>query len=150
MHGSEVGGNQIRLGYAKVPGREPDFRAGSAQGSDGQPIGSPEYSWLEPVEQQQVSMEPQLPLFEVPAPSPAANAPSTVAPAVTGITGDEFSQLIPELPEPRMNRHVDQTRLREMRRRLDALPFAGPTSMREVDMLFGECEEDFVDLSTGE
>lgn len=84
----------------------------------------------------------------VPSFAPEVPIIETIVPVSS--QGDEFSLPIPELPEGRVARRVDQTRLREMRRRLDTQQLPSSAALREVDAMFAECEDEFVELSTGE
>jgi hypothetical protein len=57
--------------------------------------------------------------------------------------GDVYVSRIPELPEPNTDRRVDQTRLREIRRKLDV-----HCNVREIEALFKECLHDAVEICT--
>ncbi|TPX35105.1 hypothetical protein SmJEL517_g02473 [Synchytrium microbalum] len=56
---------------------------------------------------------------------------------------DSYASTIPPPPEPRVNRRVDQNRLRDMRKRLE-----GHITLKEVDLIYQEILEDTVDLCT--
>ncbi|KAJ3047437.1 hypothetical protein HK097_011536, partial [Rhizophlyctis rosea] len=59
------------------------------------------------------------------------------------LNGDTYAAVLPPLPEPRMNRRVDQNRLREMRKKLE-----GHATMKDVEALFAEVVDEAVDLCT--
>ncbi|KAJ3031924.1 hypothetical protein HDV00_008095 [Rhizophlyctis rosea] len=59
------------------------------------------------------------------------------------LDGDKYAAVLPPLPEPRMNRRVDQNRLREMRKKLE-----GHATMKDVEALFAEVIDEAVDLCT--
>lgn len=162
MHGRELGGNVVRLGYAKVP-RDGVARPGS-QESDYALVGagsppSNSLSWYDPATVEATPPQSHSrPILKAEAPSfepSAAPPPPSLSQQIQmpQQLQDEYSMAIPELPEPRNARRVDQNRLREMRRRLELRQEMGGTQsamLREVDSYFAECEDEFVELSTGE
>lgn len=163
MHGSNIGGNIVRLGYAKVPAREGVVGSGrpDSQVSDYMPMPAQRASGWQDSHHAVVgtgSSASGSGSFEHQEYTPRSTdyehsslayntSPASEVPASQ--TGDEFSYPIPELPEPRQFRRVDQNRLREMRRKLDSSSHGGSVSMRDLDAMFAECEEEFVELSTG-
>ncbi|KNC99989.1 uncharacterized protein SPPG_04340 [Spizellomyces punctatus DAOM BR117] len=56
---------------------------------------------------------------------------------------ETYASAIPPVPEPKPNRRVDQSRLREMRKRLE-----GHVTMKDVEAIFNEVVEETVDLCT--
>ncbi|KAI9105596.1 hypothetical protein DFS34DRAFT_588910 [Phlyctochytrium arcticum] len=56
---------------------------------------------------------------------------------------DIYASAIPPVPEPKPNRQVDQSRLREMRKRLET-----HATMKDVDAVFNEVLDETVDLCT--
>jgi hypothetical protein len=65
--------------------------------------------------------------------------------AITLTEGDIYASRIPDLPGGNMNRQVDQTRLREIRRKFD-----GHCSAKEIEALLKECLHDAVEICSGE
>ncbi|KAJ3327209.1 hypothetical protein HDU76_012209 [Blyttiomyces sp. JEL0837] len=59
------------------------------------------------------------------------------------LDADKYALSLMPLPEPLATRHVDQNRLREMRKRLEGHP-----SAKEIDMYFNEVLPETVDLCT--
>ncbi|KAI8804762.1 armadillo-type protein [Cladochytrium replicatum] len=82
-----------------------------------------------------------------------AAAAAAVAAQGNGVESlDDFAQMLleenyaialPPLPEPKPNRRLDQSRLRELRKKLE-----GHVTSKEVDAAFQEVLEETVDLST--
>ncbi|KAI9030526.1 armadillo-type protein [Hyaloraphidium curvatum] len=127
MHGTQIGPNFVRLGYAKVPARE-GFPRPLADAGYGYPAAG---TWQD----EQAYRDDAA--FEGPEPAPFPAAPG----------GEDYMSAIPELPDPAPHRRPDQARLREMRKKLEGQGHAG-VGLRELDAMFAECEDDFVGLST--
>ncbi|KAJ1569339.1 hypothetical protein HK096_003431 [Nowakowskiella sp. JEL0078] len=154
MNGAEITGSIVKIGFAKVP----DLAATTALTPPPDTIGmSKEASYSSQMaqftQQQAAFHQSQLGFL-----SPQRNAalldalgpPISPLPFVSREDVDDLEYLedqyfatVSMLPEPNPNRQVDQSRAREIRKRLE-----GHVSGKEVEAFFLEVLDDVVDLCT--
>ncbi|KAJ1551193.1 hypothetical protein HK096_002595, partial [Nowakowskiella sp. JEL0078] len=158
MNGAEIAGSIVKIGFAKVP----DLVASNitptppqeASGTVGMSREASYSSQMAQFAQQQAAFyQSQLGFL-----SPQRNAAllDSLGPPISPLPGvgkedieeleyleDRYFTTVSMLPEPNPNRRVDQSRAREMRKRLE-----GHVSGKEVEAFFLEVLDDAVDLCT--
>ncbi|KAJ3342390.1 hypothetical protein HDU93_002506 [Gonapodya sp. JEL0774] len=136
LHGKEFKGSVIRISYAKVPtvrdGLEPhDFTAGDDGLSGLQPDIDP--SGANRFMNRRTATPDKTGLSNLAVSSSEQPDDSSSA----------YASSIPPLPEPRPGRRIDQSRLRDMRKRLE-----GHMTIRDIEGMFIECLDEAVELCT--
>ncbi|KAJ1985412.1 hypothetical protein H4R34_000066 [Dimargaris verticillata] len=132
MNGKEIADSVVRIGYAKVPAKS-DLGGRTRVVSTASPMPS---RFLTP--------------WPTPRPSidPSVKSADILELGASFIIDEQlvaynYLHAVPPLPEPTGHRRLDQARLREIRKRLDAQP-----SMHDVEMYFNELFPVCVDLCT--
>ncbi|KAJ1971921.1 hypothetical protein H4R35_004975 [Dimargaris xerosporica] len=132
MNGKEIADSVVRIGYAKVPAKS-DLGGRTRVVSTASPMPT---RFLTP--------------WPTPRPSidPAVKSADILELGANFIIDEQlvaynYLHSVPPLPEPTSHRRLDQGRLREIRKRLDAQP-----SVHDVEMYFDELFPVCVDLCT--
>ncbi|ORX97272.1 hypothetical protein K493DRAFT_336624 [Basidiobolus meristosporus CBS 931.73] len=156
MNNKEIYGSAVRIGYAKVPPKDSTTKSGTT------PFGLPFSSTLP---QPSVPITPwhtnASALSGTPGNSSAELEPSLSSSLGNSTTGayetvdllgplmmDDnliafpYASVLPPIPEPNVNRKIDQSRLREIRKRLDS----HTSSAKDLEAAFHELFDDSVDL----
>lgn len=141
MNGQEISGAVVKIGFAKVPSKA-DLAASAAILANGlettnflnrSPITESSNPW-------QIDHNSS-PNTAVRSPGTPIGGRPTEAPASSSNRTIEYAASIPALPEPNSNRKVDQNRLRDMRKRLEA-----HCTTRDIDAVYSEIIDDAIDL----
>ncbi|KAJ3216851.1 hypothetical protein HDU67_008853 [Dinochytrium kinnereticum] len=138
MNGREIGGSVVKIGYAKVPGK-------GGAGADGLSVqfGAPSSLPVPPGATAQGISTSNGGISAIDVLGESGNGDSSDSNFQTSSDDDEYAMALSPLPEPLAIRKIDQSRLREMRKRLE-----GHVPPKEVEAMFNEVLPETVDLCT--
>lgn len=165
MNGQEIAGAIVRIGFAKVPSKAESTGTGTIQGSQTPPL-NPNFAFpaVRPLSAQSKNLEgdnwratahpnitPTVATFkdkdkekeeeeEEEKEKEKEEREEIESPEYRDLLGFEYSSNLPPLPDG--YRRIDQSRLREIRKRLE-----GHCTSKDIDNAFFELYEDCVELS---
>ncbi|KAJ3112567.1 hypothetical protein HDU96_004418 [Phlyctochytrium bullatum] len=153
MNGKEIGGSVVKIGYAKVPGKfgsvvgtsDVSVQLGFGQSGAATPgtSSSPSTGATGSVSTGASSTLADSPGEAGAGAGGLGKGEDGIDGEPTGASDGEYASALPPLPEPLINKKIDQVKLRDMRKRLE-----GNLLQKEIDQMYHEILDETVDLCT--